>query len=134
MLKKSICVFSLFLLTACSPSSTEDFREAGKAINKSLIKELKEVHTQDELVAKLPSIEKLFARLTDLMIAARKLQVKQQSSSTSPLTKEEQLVSDILRAELNRIYLLPSGKELIEKAQRQSLDKMDHFEQQLKSS
>lgn len=118
-------------LAACSPSSNEDYREAGRSINRSLIKEFQSVHSHDDLVQKLPKLEKLFSRLADVMISARKFQSNQSPSSSLPLTKEDQQISDQLRVELNRIFIIPGGKELIERSQQQALDKLDRFEHRM---
>jgi hypothetical protein len=129
-MKKNIILFTLTCtLLACSPSSSQDFREVGRSINRSIIKELHGIHSHDELVDKLPVLENLFGRLTEVMISARKFEDQQTESSQLPFGREDQQVSDLLRLELNRVYRLPGGKGLIERAQRQALDKLDKFEQ-----
>ncbi len=127
-LKIILCAFVL-TLSACSPSSNEDFREVGRSINRSLIKELQGIHTHDDLLNKLPRLEKQFNRLSDVMISAKKFQAMQSGSTYLPLSKEDHQISDQLRLELNRIFLISRGKEMIEKAQQQALDKLDRFEQ-----
>lgn len=120
-----------FSLCACSPSSNEDYREAGRSINRTLTKELQSIHSHDELVQKLPKLEKLFSRLADVMIGARKFQLTHIQSASLPLTKEDQQISDQLRVELNRIFIIPRGKELVERSQQQALDKLDRFEHRM---
>lgn len=127
-MKKSCFPFLLALaLFSCSPSSNEEFREAGRSINRSLIKELQGVRSRSDLTASLPTLEHLFERLVDVMIAARKFQMAQKSNEPFSFSKEDLQISDLLRTELNRIYRLPGGKELIEKAQQRSLDRLDRF-------
>lgn len=121
----------IFLLTSCGYRSLEDFREDGEWTTRELIAELQSVHDREELIKKLPKLKKLFNELSDIMIAARQYQEKHPSEEEPPFTKRQQATSERLRQELNRIYLIDEGRELIEKAEDEALNKLDAFERTL---
>lgn len=127
LLKGSVFILLFALLAACSPSSREDFREEGRSISRSLIKELHAIHSQRELLNRFATLKNLFERLTEVMIAARKFQMARPDNGPIFFTSEDRRISDLLRAELNRIYRQPGCRELLEKAQQQALDKLDRW-------
>lgn len=114
------------MFSSCSSPSDEDFREKGHSINKSIIKELKAIHTRDDLVKKELKLQRLFERLAETMIAARNHQLDMHRTSIFlPFSKEDEQLSGLLRAELNRVYRLPGGKELVERSQQKALDRLN---------
>ena len=62
------------------------------------------------------------------MIEARKFQEEEPFEPDTTNT----LVSDMLKEELKRIYKLEGGREVIEKAQKEALIRLDAFERSLK--
>lgn len=117
-------IWLALLLYGCSPQSSEDFRHEGEAICRCLIEELQEIENRQDLLKKAPRLKTLFENLVDLMIAARNAQVDPQVDSTE--------ISQVLQAELKRIYRMEGGREVIEKAQKESLLRLDAFERSLK--
>lgn len=110
----------LFLASGCSPQSQDDFHHEGESICRALVEELQEVENRQDLLKIAPRIKQHFEDLVDLMIAARKLQVEPRVDSTE--------MSQVLQAELKRIYRIEGGREVIEKAQKESLLRLDVFE------
>jgi hypothetical protein len=119
----------LLCLVSCGPRSQEDFRDEGETIAYSLIEELRHVHSRDDLLAKTPKLKQLFHSLVDLAIAARDFREKHpEANFLSQGSRKEETVSDQLREELNRIFLIEGGREIIEKAQEEALNRLDAFE------
>lgn len=115
---------ALFLLSACGSRSYEDFREEGESITRSLIKELREIRTREDLLSTAPKLEKLFLKLAEVMIQARHFQQMNPHQSTPALSAKDHALSDQLRTELNRVYRMEGGREVIEKCQEKALKKM----------
>ena len=115
---------SLFLmLCACSPSSLDDFRHEGESICREFAHELKGIETHEHLLKEAPKIKAYFDRLVTVMIQARKFQ--KEAEESQPLINEDSLASKALLGELKRIYQLEAGREIIEKAQKEALIKLD---------
>ncbi len=114
----------LFFVGGCSPQSQDDFHHEGESICRALVEELQEVESRQDLLKAAPRIKQHFEDLVDLMIAARNSQVQPQVDSTE--------MSQVLQAELKRIYRMEGGREVIEKAQKESLLRLDVFERSLK--
>lgn len=128
-------IWPLYLLLTlffwgCNPRSQEDFHLEGQSLCRSLTEELQSVHKREDLIAKIPALKKKFHRLVDLMLEARATQIEGDISSlgNEPLKTEW---SESLRLELQRIYAIEGGKELIEEAQRPALLRLDQFEREL---
>ena len=123
-----IFFLNAILLTLClsCTKSLEDFKEEGEGLTRSLIQELQEIRTRKDLQLSYGRLQILFTRLSDLMITAQEFQEKHHLSSLE-LSKENHELSELLRIELNRIFLLDGGKELIEKCQEPALQKLDAY-------
>lgn len=115
----------------CSPDSLRDHRQEGQAISRRLIHEMRAVTTRQELVEALPGLESLFEELVDVMISARQRQEEEVAPSPLELTERDHQLSAALRTEMERLYQLEGGRDLIESAQRESLSRLDTFEYQL---
>ena len=111
---------ALLVISGCSPQSQDDFHHEGESICRALVEELQDVENRQDLLKIAPRIKQHFENLVDLMIAARKAQVQPQVDSTE--------MSQVLQAELKRIYRIEGGREVIEKAQKESLLRLDAFE------
>jgi hypothetical protein len=124
--------FALTLLCqSCLTHSIEDYREDGEGIVRALIHELQQIHSRDELVSASTKIKRLFLDLVNVIIAAQEYREHHPSSEFPELSKENHLSSDQLRSELNRIYRLEGGRELIEKYQEPALHRLDAYEKKL---
>jgi 3-phosphoglycerate kinase len=99
----------------------EDYREEGEGITNSLIKELKKVKNRDELLIGTPRLKKLFKQLADLIVAAHQYREKHPTLEIPELSTTAHTLNEQLRSELNRIYLIEGGREVIEKCQEEAL-------------
>jgi hypothetical protein len=125
---KIIFSFSLLILSGCGPSSLEDFQIEGNAICRQLVEDLKEVHSQQQLVKKIPQLRRRFNDLVDLMIQARRFQEKYPIEEISDCFDLSFIYSEQLKNCLERIYGLEGGREAIEKAQKEAVCRLDYFE------
>ncbi len=124
-----MCLMSL--LYACSPSSVEDFQHEGEARSKRLIKELKKIESRDQLLRAEPELKHHFGWLVELMIAAREFQEMHPDEAILDPNPDAE-VSTLLEEELRRIYALEGGREIVERAQQEALERLDAFERLLK--
>ena len=124
--KTVISLFIILFLSSCSNSSLEDYREEAAGISRSLLKEMQSIHSRDDLQAHTPKLKKLFSRLVDVIIAAHEMKTRL-GSEIPPFSIEDQSLSDALRAELTRLYSIEGARDLIEKAQQESLYRLDAY-------
>ena len=102
-------------LASCGPASFEDLRWEGEAQTKNLRVELGKIGTKEELQKAVPRLRKRFNQIADLLIEAKKFS----HHSANP-----SLASEELFVELARLYELPGGRELIEMAQSEAVQKL----------
>jgi hypothetical protein len=121
-------VLVLIFLCGCSPSSVEDFRKEGEALSRQLMENLQNIRTREEVVKAVPRLKHDFEKLVDLMIEARRFQEEEPFEPDTSNTE----VSELLREELKRVYKIEGGREMIEKAQKEALIRLDAFERALK--
>lgn len=128
-LKLSLSLFVVMLiLTGCSPRSQEDFREEGEGLTRSLIQELQAIHTREQLLAASNRLQRLFDQLVNVMIAAEEFHALHGEQDKGELTQRNHDLSDQLRVELNRLYCLEGGRQMIEKCQENALHRLDACE------
>jgi hypothetical protein len=126
--KKYFIFFLLFLTaTSCGPRSFEDFVEEGEGVTRSLIQDLKAIHTREQLIAASGKLQRQFDRLVSLMIAAEEFSVAHPELNKGELIGQNRELSDQLRVEMNRIYRLEGGRQMIEKCQEKALHRLDAF-------
>jgi len=118
----------LILLAGCGPSSSEDFKEQGKTLSRHLLAELQSIHSRDELTKATPRFQMIFDEMVSVMIATREFAEKHPKSEMTELNDEDHHQSEELRFELNRIYKIDGCREIIEKSQRQPLQRLDIYE------
>lgn len=97
-------------------------------IIRAIVSELQQIHTREELLKSSPKLKKQLNRLVESMIKARTLQLQSQVNESQ---FERHPLCDVLRNELNRVYKLDGGREIIENCQKDALDRLDQFEQKL---
>jgi hypothetical protein len=122
--------FVPFFIISCS-KSIEGYREEGEGVTRSLIQELTLIHSYQDLRGAQARLEVLYNNLTDLMIASHELQEKEGYIEIPELSKINHDLSDKLREELNRIYRLEGGKELMEKFQDKALQRLDTYKKRI---
>ena len=123
-----IIFFILFLLTSCGSYSLEDFEEEGKGVIRSLVQELKSIHTREQLKASSAKLQRLFDQLVTVIIAAKEFSESHPELDSGTFLAHQHELSDQLRTELNRIYRFEGGRQMIEKCQEKALNRLDAFE------
>ena len=99
-----------------------------------MVRELEKIHTREELTSALPRLKKQFAQLTELMVEAKEFQLKHPEEAGIDPGYYEHPYAEALKGELERVCKLEGGKELIEKAQREALIRLDAFEHSLRKN
>ena len=120
-----------FLLSSCSPSSSREYQLEGEDIAKAILKRLERVQSAGDLVREGPKLKKDYAKLVQVMIAAREYQERCPLEEVALQPRME--VSDALKREFMRVYQLEGCHELMEALQRESLHKLDLHQKRLEA-
>lgn len=120
----SFIALLFFLLSACSSPSLDDFRAEGQEVNRALIIELKKIRSRDDLPLHEDRLKLLFGKLVDVIQRAKEYKKVHPESEISPISPKEQSANEELRFELNRVLRMDGGKEVIEKAQAEALERL----------
>lgn len=115
----------LISLTSCAPQSLEDFRKEGEGANRALLAELRQIRSRDDLLPHAQNLQKLFNSLVDVIIRAQTFKKNHPNAELSSKPKNEISIGDQLRIELNRVLNLEGGREIIEKAQEEALNRLE---------
>jgi hypothetical protein len=113
-MKKRIFLSVFLIFFACS--SSENGYEKGRICMQKLTEELKQIDTLEQLEAAIPHLKKRFNEIADVLIEIQ----KSPNTSFKPSTE----VGDELFAQLARLYEIPGGKQLIERAQIDAIQKL----------
>lgn len=116
------------LLVGCSPTSLEDFHYEGEAQCRALVEMMRNIRSRQELVQAKPKLKKHFEKIVDLMIEAREFQEMHAEELLETPHPCENKGSALLEEELQRLYAIEGGKEIIENAQQEALIRLDAFE------
>lgn len=117
-------LFLILLLSGCGPRSMDDFEEEGEAVMRTLIQELQAIRTREQLIASTGRLKRLFDRLADIMIAAVEYRRAHPEISTNEFAGPNHELSDLLRIELNRLYQMEGGRQIIEKCEENALHRL----------
>lgn len=125
---KKQCVFfmliALLLLQSCQPTSLDEFQYEGACQVELLLKEMEQIETREDLVRMEPVLKKRFEKIAALVIQAKAFQ--QKNPDLEPLFLGRSiLLSEALLDEMRRVYTLEGGRESVERAQRESMLKLD---------
>jgi hypothetical protein len=127
-----IPILILIFCTGCGSRTFEDLQEEGKGVIRSIIQELQLVKTREELLASSGMLQGQFDRLATIMIKAEELGDAHPEWDKGELSAVDHELSDRLRIELNRIYRIEGGRQIIEKCQEKGLHRLDAFERKIK--
>lgn len=129
MKKIALALVCLMVFVAgCSPGSLKDFRHEGESVCRDIIDDLQRVETHDDIAKLEPALKRHFEKLVSIIIQAREFQIKYPEEALAFQGQQEAEVSDILKEELQRIYRIEGGKEIVERAQRESMLRLDAFQ------
>jgi hypothetical protein len=104
----------------------------GRAINQELLAELEAISDLEALLTQLPVLERRFNQLVDVMIEARRYQIRKKC--TWQPNDEDRKLSHQLARELARLYQIPGAKSLLEKSQESALLRLDAFENKVRKN
>ena len=121
---KYLLFLSLFCLIGCSPTSLDEYHYEGESVARQLLIDLEKVNSQEELISQSSKLKKRFSTIVDLVIAARKHQLKHPDDE---ITTMEHTISDLLKNEFTRIYQIEGCQGIMESMQRESLHRLDRF-------
>lgn len=99
-----------------SCSSGDDPRREGHKIIKLLIQDLQKIRTRDDLLVVEPLLEKHFLKLAQVMIGSR------ERDGEGELKESDHILSEQLRVQLNRVYHIEGGREIIERTQVRAIE------------
>ena len=116
------------VLGSCSPHSSEEFQTEGEVLCRSLIETLQPIDSSEKLLSAEPVLKKKFESLVALMIEASTFVQKHPDSWDEGSSQKVSLISVTLKEQLHRIYSIEGGREVIERAQQESLVKLDAYE------
>lgn len=122
-----ILLFMILVVTSCGPRSLDDFEEEGEGVVRSLLQDLKAIRSREQLLAAAGKLQRQFDRLVSIMIAAEEFCILH-SVDKEGFVRLNHDLSDQLRVELNRLYRLEGGRQIIEKCQEKGLLRLDAFE------
>lgn len=125
-----VILFSVVVLFGCHQSSLEEIQEKGVAQVELLLQILYKIETREDLSKVEFELKEVFEKLVVIMIEARFVQQKDPEAILSALPMREDR-SYSLMAELKRIYALEGGREVIERAEREAMLRLDAKEKML---
>lgn len=120
-MNKLLFIFIISLLCGCNIHSLDDFRHEAEGVCRALVEEFQRVETREDLLKSEAKLRRLFDELADLIITAQRYQ--KNHLDEAPLLSnsyEEPLLEEMLR-----IYRIEGGREIVERAQRESLIRLD---------
>lgn len=127
-LKQLFFFFLLLISTGCSPRSLQDYKEEGEGVVRTLVEELKAIRSRDELLSASGRLRRHFDRLAEIMVSAEEHRREHALSETDECYVPNRELSDQLREELNRLYRIQGGRQIIEKCQEQALHRLDAYQ------
>jgi hypothetical protein len=111
-------------LVSCHRNNLDDYREEGEGIVRSLVEELGQVHSLEQLEERRMHLKRQFNALISLIIEAHALKNKDSKESSAADSNPD---SELLRMEINRICNISGGRELLEKIQEEALHRLDAY-------
>ncbi len=117
--------FVFFLAASCTSPSLQEYRKKAENASRFFQEELSYIQTREELVARLPKIQQYYEEIVDLLIEVHRFEKKQGEDFIQAADERDFLASEALMIEIERIYQLEGGKELMEKAQKEALFRLD---------
>lgn len=121
-----ILALIILVFSSCSSKSPDYFLARGRAINQEIISELNQITDLEMLVERLPVLQQHFSDLVEVMIEAKKWQIKHKTS-WKPTVQDIEISQELANA-LVRIYEIPTARVLIEKCQEPALLALDTYE------
>lgn len=113
------------LLSACSPHSPKEFEQEGQAVCEDLVELLQTISSREELLDNEALLKKKFESLVTLMVAAARVHEMEGQVEEVEQGYPFRQASHQLKMQLQRIYELEGGREIIERSQHEALVRLD---------
>lgn len=110
-----ISLLSLCLLVSCGPASLADLRCEGEAQTRKLAEILREIENKEELQKATGKLKERFNKIAEILIETRRFSKEE---------TEPSFASEELFVELARLYEMPGGREIIEGAQAEAIQRL----------
>jgi len=117
--------FLAILISGCGKKSPEYFQKRGESIIQELIIDLQKIDDVEDFPQAQLALQAHFDALVDVMIEARKWQMKTKQRIQVPQASP---MSQHLILEFNRLSRNPLSRHFLEKCQQPALEKLDAFE------
>jgi hypothetical protein len=121
------------LLSGCSPTSLEDYQKRGQNLSRAFLKELQVIDSREALLLAEPRLKKYFDYFAELIIEAREFQGLSEEDGPGDDTIDQELSLEV-KKQMLRIVSLEGGQEVLERAQREAMLKLDDYEKKRKRS
>lgn len=120
--------FVFILLFSCSSNSRDEYKSEARSALRMLNKELKKVHSLDDLCLASKVLQKRYNRVVDLMILLQ----HQESEILEDSEFVNYNLSDPLKKEFKRIFQIHGCQKKMQEIQRDALIKLDKHHQRIK--
>ncbi len=116
-----------FIFSSCNPTSSRDYQLQARDQISQLVKDLKKLQDPVQLQRAQKKLKKHFIRLSKTLICYANYIEKHPELNFEP-SEELQSFCLELESELNRLYRLDGGRELVEDSQEDAYLKLSLFE------
>ncbi|MCE2982690.1 MAG: hypothetical protein LW832_03890 [Parachlamydia sp.] len=129
-MKRHFLLSYIFILIAIifviNLKTMNDFKEEGRSITRTLITHLQKIQTRDRLLVSAKSLQGLFEQLGNVMVSAEAYN-RRHPNQEIVFTQLDHELSDALRMELERVYRIEGGREVIETCQKTARQKLSNL-------
>ena len=122
----AVLFFLLFFFVRPSHSdSLLSYRQEGREITQKLIYQLRQTKDYQQLIAGKNELKQKFNQLAKMMIAAHALYLQKGAlSSYLFISEEEHILSEQLKAELDRLYQIEGCRQMLESCEEEALQSL----------
>ncbi|MCI0381972.1 MAG: hypothetical protein L0207_02830 [Chlamydiae bacterium] len=125
MMKKQIWIGILFFLFGCQIYSSDRIQKKSEECCENILDTFIQIQSHDDLVQMESQLKRQFDELVELIIKA-KVFFKKNPHKIPPQLPINSF-NDALKEELMRIYKIEGGREVVERAQKEALIRLDGF-------
>ncbi len=128
--RKVLVILACCILASCQPTSLEEFQCEGDSLGRKLLSDLRKIEARQDLAFIEPVLKKDFESLVKLIIDARMFQQKNMDADLF-LIQPNAFLNASLKEELQRVYAIEGGREVVERAQKEAMLALHAKEQML---
>jgi hypothetical protein len=120
-----LLAFFCLLAFGCQKKNEDYFLRKGEVIQQEIVEQLMDVQTLQDLLPKEEALTQLFLELSSLAIRAD--QWRRQHKCKKDPSSDEIPSEQLLEQEFRRVLAIPGAESLLERCQKQALDKLDVY-------